>query len=836
MPQAARWFLLLLACFTACGNRGPGGPGDDGGEDPALSWVLTQADDARIARMLGAEGGLPDHCQLLGRVIAPERVRGRYRCGSMPGPFEVQLRHVSSTHVNVVRTERFAVVRVDPGGGPDVLVAELARRVRREEAAMTWRRASPPAAADAGPPTAPPLPDVRAVVDASILDAATAPDAPLPDARAAESAPVRDAATALDTPVPVAVRATDVPSQAPSAEDAGVSAGPAAPGPAPGAPPAGRAVRERQGRGQRYNPLGWWYQPPPFASPGGYAALRHDDLLGGLLAWCTDGVLFLALVAAGLVALLRRQMQESPRWVPVALGGVTAAGAALRLLISQDAPMNAFAFERVLPLAAQIYHGPVIASLTAATGVAVLLPDTISWTNFALACLTPPAVFAHARYLLRDDRAALAAALMLATLPMHIRFSRSDVQFIASLLSSSLTFVTLYGALTERSPRWSRAFLVLLPLLSLATYLSRPENIIFAALDGGAILLYADRDVPRRRRLLVVALVFAAALWSLRINLLAHFSANVRDGLSLRTLENALRVFRDPARNTLFNPSMTPVGLGVLAALGFASLWRAGDRRRAAFLVLWLAAFFVVHSYVYAAPMMMSRYHLHLVTPLILLAAAAVPTLLRLGRWVAPALALYACAWPAIHLRFERDVAFSEMHELAFLRRVRGEIPADCAVLEFSPASSPSTPGQIEASRVGRVAGVVSEGRMGAAFRFVNLAVFDPDRRYTHRDAEPLTDDARRLLAAPPSCLMIYEGLTCRTHVPEGATVAPACAEALARVRAVPVRQTTFAARRYDDPNAGRMVDDGRGGIMSLTAVPDGRPITLTLWRVLGPR
>jgi hypothetical protein len=83
---------------------------------------------------------------------------------------------------------------------------------------------------------------------------------------------------------------------------------------------------------------------------------------------------------------------------------------------------------------------------------------------------------------------------------------------------------------------------------------------------------------------------------------------------------------------------------------------------------------------------------------------------------------------------------------------------------------------------------------------------------------------------------MIYEGLTCRTHLPDGATVAPACAEALARVRVAPVRQTTFAARRYDDPNAGRMVDDGRGGVTCLTAVPDGRPVTLTLWRVLGPR
>ena len=801
MSPVACWFLLLLACLVGCGGRGGAG-GANGGRDadPALSWTLDRPDGARVARMLGADGALPDGCRLLGTVIDAHRVSARYRCGSMPGPFEVQLRHVSSTHLNVVRTARFAVVRVDPAGGPDVLVAELARRVRLEESAMRWERLSEPTRVDVGVRSDPPIADVGVRSDPPITDAGVRSDPPIADAGVRSAPPPRG------------------------------------PGSPPRAVPAGNAVRERQGSAQRYNDMGWWYQPAPFASPGGYGAIAPDDLSRRIVAWCTDGMLFLALVAAGLLALLRRQMQQSPRWVPVALAAVTALGATLRLLISPDAPMNAFAFERVLPLAAQIFHGPVMAELTSATGAVVPLPDAISWTNFVLACLTPPAVFAHARYLLRDDRAALAAALMLATLPMHIRFSRSDVQFIASLLSSSLTFVTLYGALTERSPRWSRAFLVLLPVLSLATYLSRPENIIFAVLDGGAILLYADRDVPRRRRVLVVALVLAAALWSLRINLLAHFSANVRDGLSLRTLANALRVLKDPARNTLVNPSMTPVGLGLLAAVGFASLWRAGDKRRAVFLILWLAAFFVVHSYVYAAPMMMARYHLHLVTPLVLLAAAAVPTLLRLGRWVAPALALYACAWPVIHLRFERDVAFSEMHELAFLRRVRAEIPSDCTVLEFSPASSPSAPRQIEASRVGRVASTATEGRLAPAFRFVNLAAFDPDGRYTHRDAEALTPEARRLLAAPPACLMIYEGLTCRTHLPDGATVAPACAEALARVRVAPVRQTTFAARRYDDPNAGRMVDDGRGGVTCLTAVPDGRPVTLTLWRVLGPR
>lgn len=785
------WFMLLsLSVVVGCGTPAArsGDPGSGAGprragDDAALAWTLPSGQDARLARMLGADGDLPDGCRVIEVSTTPSFARARYRCESMPAPFEVQLRHVSSTHNNVVRTARFAITRVDPAGGPDVLVAELARRVRRDEAAVQWR---PPSAAPRPPSTTVPAPDASAAPGPATAPSPAAPPPPDP--------------------------------------------------PLPSPPPAQISVMERRGASQGPGVDGWWYQPAPFAQPGGYGVLQGRDPLSIALAWLTDGVLFLLLVTWGLTAVLRRQLEGSAARIPALLAGITVLGAVLRLAIARDAPMNAFAFQRVLPLAAQIIHGPTLSLLSAGTGEVFYLTGVISWTNFALACLTPPALFAHARYLLRDERAALAAAAFIALLPMHIRFSRSDVQFIASLLSSSLTFVALYGSLTEREPGRARAFLVLLPILSLATYLSRPENIIFAVLDGGAILLYADREVPRRRRALVIALVLAAAAWSMRINLLAHFSANVRDGLSPRTLLNALRVLVDPARNTLLNPRVTPTGLGLLAALGFARLWRTGERRRALFLAAWLGAFFVVHSYVFAQPMMMARYHLHLVTPVILLAAAGVPWLLDRAPRAALALGVYACAWPLLHLPFERDVRFSEMHELAFLKSLRGRVPEGCAVLEFTPATSPMMPEQPEASRVGRASSALIEGRLAPAIRFVSLASFAPGRRYTARDAETLTDEARALLASPPRCLMLYQGLTCRTHVPTGMTLAPACAEALARVRVEAVSAVSFAARRYDDPNVGRLVDDGRGGTRSVVAVPDGERVTLTLWRVLGPR
>lgn len=819
--------LLVVSVLFGCSGRGSRGgspnSGPESGPDPSEGWRLAPGQERALGQALGVGAALPDGCRVLSHEALRTRARATYRCGSMPRPFDIELRHTSTNFLNVVRARSVAIARVDPMGGPDALVAELARRIEALEADLRWIRVAPPVAGlDAGARA--PAADVPTAPggDAPRVDAGDAP-LPPPEDAPGSSAEARDAST---PPM--------------EAHDAALAPTPAPPATVEPPEPSGgvsNAVLERQGAPRRAGASGWMYQAAPFAEPGGYGSLAPDQFFARLLAWLTDGVLFIGLIALGVLFVLRRQLRESPRWVAPSLGAIALAGFVLRLLIAQDAPMNAFAFQRVLPLASQVMHSPVLSVTSSMTGQTFFLTGVISWTNFALACLTPLALFAHARYLLRDDRSALVAAALIAFLPMHIRFSRSDVQFITSLLSSSLTFVVLYGALTERSRRYAAALFALLPVLSLATYLSRPENIIFAGLDIGAILLYASREVPRRRRHLALALIGLTAAWSVYSNLLAHFAHNVQDGLSIRTLMFAARVLIDRQRNTLLNPSMTPVGVGLLAVIGFVQLWRAGERRRAVFLTTWLGTFFVVHSYVYAEPMMMARYHLHLVSPLILLAAAATPALVRLKPWMRAALFAYVLAWPWIHLRFERDVDFSEMHEMAFLREQRMRVPADCTVLEFVPSTAPSMPEMREASRVGRAGFALRDGAFAPAMQFVSLAEFPAGRRFTARDAEPLTAQARELLAHPPSCLMIYEGLTCRTHLPRGARVAPACAEALGRVHAQAVGQLRFAARRYDDPNVGRLNErPGGGGLMSDPAIVDGEPITLTMWRVTGVR
>src|SRR5262249_53150462 len=115
------------------------------------------------------------------------------------------------------------------------------------------------------------------------------------------------------------------------------------------------------------------------------------------------------------------------------------------------------------------------------------LSDVLFGTTYVLAVLTPLVMYAHGRYVLADHRSALAATALLVVLPQHLRFSLSDVDMMQSLATSSLTFVVLYAALLDPWRAWRRLAFLVLPLLCIATYSSRPENLLFVALNLGAI-------------------------------------------------------------------------------------------------------------------------------------------------------------------------------------------------------------------------------------------------------------------------------------------------------------------------------------------------------------
>lgn len=549
-------------------------------------------------------------------------------------------------------------------------------------------------------------------------------------------------------------------------------------------------------------------------------------------AWANpfDGAFLALLALAFLLAAVIRHLAGCPRWVVAAVAAVTALAVFVRIALAVEAPMNAWPYARVVPVARWLFQSDAVAWLSRAHGISLTLVDLIFGVDLVMASLTPAALFAHARALLRNPRVAIVASLLLATSPMHVRFSRSDVEFIQSLLASSMTFVALYGSVNDSSRLWRSICQIALPLLCLATYLTRPENLVFFALDFGALYVTArGSSAPRARIAWVSALVIGPALVAIA-HLMPQYGRNVAEGLSFGTLSGALTTLVSPTFNTLVNPSITPLWMAPLAVIGFRTLWRRGERQRAVFLAAWLGAFFVVESYVVPHEVaMQARYHLHLVTPFVLLAAASLPWLLERSRLSAFALVVGSLASPLLFRGFVRDTDFYEMEEFAFLRRVSAEVPAECVVLEFRGAMEPKPGGRHFDSRWARFASELSGGHVGSRFRVVTADVYQHAERGSF-GVEVLSDEARAVLASPPSCAMIYLGLSCVAQRPPGASEAPVCEVLRSAGELELVARETIQGRVYDAGIVGhpfRPKPSFGPGLL-----PPGTPVELALFKL----
>ena len=354
----------------------------------------------------------------------------------------------------------------------------------------------------------------------------------------------------------------------------------------------------------------------------------------------------------------------------------------------------------------------------------------------------------------------------------------------------------------------------------------------YVLVDLGGLALYLRSSVPVRRILAAGAIIVVCATVSFVANLLAQYGDNVRDAISVQTLVSSLGIATSVRFNTIINPWITPPILLVLAIAGGAYLWRTADRRRAVFLLAWLTVFFVAHSFVRpVAVAMQARYHLHLATPFVMLAAAATPAILSLRNSVRIPLAVFVSLSPLIHLSFERDIDYSEMHEFAFLRDQRSRVASSCQVLEFTPVVSRSRPGARQASRVERMFTSLRAGYPDAGPAVVSLAAFESSNP-REDDWESLTPAATDLLRSPAPCVYYYEGLACASHAPVAGQLAPACAAVHARARLRPVVSTSFQSRWYDDPISGRFVEALDGSTRVDGRFRDGTPVTLTLYRV----
>jgi hypothetical protein len=541
-----------------------------------------------------------------------------------------------------------------------------------------------------------------------------------------------------------------------------------------------------------------------------------------LFAWLGDGLVLYAALVLTILALLTRALRSHAAAARRRLGdagliaGILVVGAALRVLLAPAAGLTAWPFTRLPWAAYRVYAGPLTALLHPGP---LWLSETILATTFALAVLAPAAVYLHARHLLADRRAALVAAGVVAVLPLHIRFSASDVVFVASITLSSLTFALLHSAAREPSAKASRLSLLLLaPPLAL-TFLVRPLNILFAPLLVAALWIdegsgpEAKPPIPARRRWALLAVVVAVTAAVGIPALFADYGHQVREGLGLSTLTRALGVLVSPSHNALINPSMTPPALALLALVGAGSLWRRGRRRLLVFLGGWLLAFLAAHAYVIPRdPLMQARYHLHLVVPFVLLASVGGLALLDLararGRW--PALAALAIAGlsvaaaPAIHAPFIADVDRNEIAEWRWVHALREAIPAGCTILEHAPEGiSP---------RFVRV-GAYAESRAARA-RWEVV----PYRDAAALEAPPLRD----LLRAPPACLYVYEGLPCAAFKPRGAEVAPACAALRDALDLEELDRQERRSRSYDENLEGAL-EPGDPVVYRLLRARDGR-------------
>ncbi len=575
--------------------------------------------------------------------------------------------------------------------------------------------------------------------------------------------------------------------------------------------------------------------PPPPTTPLLHSLRR---LAVGTKAWLLDG-LSLALVALLFLGwYLRRTFRDIARPLrhAFALAGIVALGILLRLLLSEDTTLTAWPYSRVVPLAREIYDRPLLAHLLGLFSGRVFLIELNSWTNFGLAAITPLVVFAAARPLI-GTRPALLAALIMAILPMHIRFSRSDVYSIQSIVFTALTLALSHAALTAERRFTCAALLVLLTRTAFETYTLRPLNLLLAPLFVAAVILLlrgsADKQPPASQRTarawrgaLVACLLTAVAGLALREFVSLH-SDQVGEGLGLETLYNAALTVFNLDYNTLLNPHMTPPLLAPLALLGAYSLWRqARGPRLVLFLWVWLGLFFATHAYVLPFnPLMQARYHLHLLLPFALLSAAGLDALWRWRTLAGAAAVVVLLASPLIHAEFARAAPLDMQNEFAFVRALRAHIPEGCTVLEYG--------GEFHENDFSRLARggtyLDGSGEKSQNLWDVIIAGGGPevhDSRISAADTVRRTLD--RVLAAPPDCLFLYEGLRCWSEKHHDQIWAEACKTFRAELELAPVAHKRFAPRVYDANFAAGFGPDLRN--------PPFSEIELSLQRVQGRR
>ncbi|PRQ06437.1 hypothetical protein ENSA7_37560 [Enhygromyxa salina] len=543
------------------------------------------------------------------------------------------------------------------------------------------------------------------------------------------------------------------------------------------------------------------YAGEPREYPFGFE-IDHMRFTSTVELWLRDGLVFFMFVAVVLIVMAIDTLRGAPSWHRWALPGIILLGAGLRVLLSPAVALAPWPYTRLLVAAGKVFHGPGLAVLHPDP---VWLSDAITGTELAFSLLAPLAIFAHVRYLLDDHRAAIVAALVVAILPLHLRFSHADAGFIASITISSTAFALVHQATRGKSKLggWIAIALVGFPIA--VVYQLRPLNILYCPLLLATVFVdqgvRTDKQKATPARTVATFLVILLVTFGLGVpQLLEGFGDQVNEGMSLRTVSSAFDVLVNPRLNALLNPVFSPPGLTLLAAWGAIDLWRRGRRRLFAFVVGWLLAFLFAHAYVIPDSMyMQARYHLHLIVPYMLLVACGADAGLRWldgarerkswlsGRryqLVRGAALAYVLASPLIHLHGIRNVALNDVQEWIFVHSVREQIPDQCTVIEYTGISA--------GPRFARVGTWIENGVQRERYDVVEILQPKP--------GEPeLPEHVRALLEDPPECLYWYEGLPCFAYKDVGEDKAPICHAIEGFVVLEEVAATRFESRPYDE-------------------------------------
>lgn len=473
-----------------------------------------------------------------------------------------------------------------------------------------------------------------------------------------------------------------------------------------------------------------------------------------------DGIVFLLLLCFLSLALAVRLLAREPLWMSGALAGITMVGAVLRFTISPEYFLGAWPWSRLWPSVRAVLESSWMDEIVQRTGP-LFLTDIIAWTHGLYAALMPLVLFAHASLLLKDTRMGLCAAFFIAILPQHLRFSRAEDAFIPSLVLTSIAFAAIHAWLRDPS-RIVRliAFVILPPLLYMG-YQLRPLNLAFTAVYLAAILLLHPESAPRHRRWMGAALILGIALATLPEYIHSNEETLKSSVSNPKWLLFIPLIILDPRLFVLTDPRMTPPLLLFLAVFGVWISWRSEERRTVLFLLGWLLLFVVLHSVVTLQPMQ-PRYHMHLVVPFLLLASIGVVRFweypqekVRQNRIITGAACILALS-PLLYLGFIQDRSYTEIQEYTFVLAMRDKIPDRCTVIEYSGDDARAI--NLRFARIGALVGAPMEGR------FQSIPAFDPGIK----PLNPQTPTLASVLAHPPPCLYLYEGLSCMMASDDG--------------------------------------------------------------------